>query len=242
MPGEITYSRNGKCFAFEFIPAHKPHERQRLKIEFNTTEQAFAEAPIPYQFQVDNPWYSGTATVWSFPPEDLMGSKLLALLSRDKLRDLFDFYDTRARLNMAIGSVTQACTFYHRQGRTRTPLTRAVAEQRLLDKLGQPDKPTARLTADARLLLRQGARYTQDDALTTLAYVYRDLLPELAGKPWRSAPEVLHRQAQRYPVLGELAAAVAGLTSGNPARCDPAPTTGLRDATHKAVSNPQGES
>ena len=207
--GKISFDRGGKHFRFDFIPEDKPNERQRMIIEFNTTEKAFAEEPIAYNFQVDNPWYSGAADVWSFPPEDLMGSKLHALLSRDKHRDLFDFYDTRARLNMDIGRVMQACTFYHNQRRARTPLTRAVAEQRLLDKLGRRNHPPVNSTADARLLLRQGARYTEDDALTTLAYVYSDLLPELAGQPWKSAPDVLRWQAQRYPVLRDLAVAVA---------------------------------
>ena len=180
-----------------------------MKIEFNTTEKVFAEEPIQYNYRVDNPWYSGAATVWSFPPEDLMGSKLHALLSRAKQRDIFDFYDTRTRLNMDIGRITQACTFYHNQRRARTPLTRAVVEQRLLDKLGRRNNPPVNLTNDAQLLLRHGAGYTQDDALTTLAYVFSDLLPELAGQPWRSAPDVLRWQAQRYPVLGDLAAAVS---------------------------------
>ena len=207
--GKISFDRGGKHFRFDFIPEDKPNERQRMIIEFNTTEKVFAEEPIAYNFQVDNPWYSGAADVWSFPPEDLMVSKLHALLSRDKHRDLFDFYDTRARLNMDIGRVMQACTFYHNQRRARTPLTRAVAEQRLLDKLGRRNHPPVNSTADARLLLRQGARYTEDDALTTLAYVYSDLLPELAGQPWKSAPDVLRWQAQRYPVLRDLAVAVA---------------------------------
>ena len=207
--GKTTYTRNGKRFGFDFIPEHDPSERQRIKIEFNTTEKAFAEDPIPYKFRVDNPWYSGEATVWSFPPEDLMGSKLLALLSRDKHRDIFDFYDTKARLNMDIGRVMQACTFYHNQRGARTRLTRAVAEERLLDKLSQRNNPRVNLTSEVQRLLPQGARYTQDDALTTLAYVFSDLLPELAGLPWKSAPDVLRRQSQTHPVLRDLAAAVS---------------------------------
>ena len=207
--GEISYGRSGKRFAFDFIPTDNPTERQRIKIEFNTTEKVFAEEPIQYHYRVDNPWYKGEAAVWSFPPEDLMGSKLHALLSRAKHRDLFDFYDTRSRYPMDIGRVMQACTFYHAQRRARTPLTRAVAEQRSLDKLDRPNNPQGNLTSEMQHLLCQGEHYTQDDALTTLAYVYRDLLPKLSGKPWKSAPDVIRRQAQRYPVLRDLAAAVA---------------------------------
>ena len=120
--GEISFGRGGKRFDFDFIPTDKPDERQRMKIEFNTTENVFAEAPIQYHYRVVNPWYRGAASVWSFPPEDLMGSKLHALLSRDKVRDLFDFYDTRARVDMDIDSVMRAFTFYANQrGRTYAP-------------------------------------------------------------------------------------------------------------------------
>ena len=207
--GDISFKRRGKRFDFDFIPTAKPDEWQRIKIEFNTTETDFAEDPIPYNFTVDNPWFSGEANVWSFPLEDLMGSKLHALLSRNKHRDLFDFYDTRARQDMDIDRVMLACTFYDNQRGARTPLTRDVAEERLLKKLGRRNNPTVNLMDDMRLLLPDDARYTQDDALITLEYIYSELLPELAGDPWKSAPDVLHWQAQRYPVLRELAAAAA---------------------------------
>ena len=103
----------------------------------------------------------------------------------------------------------QACTFYANQRRTRTRLTQAVAEERLLDKLGRPENPRVNITSEVQLHLRQGDRYTEDDALTTLAYVFSELLPELPGRAWRSFPDVLHRQSQSYPVLRDLVAAVA---------------------------------
>ena len=110
----------------------------------------------------------------------------------------------------------QACTFYANQRRARTRLTRAVAEERLLDKLGRPNNPRVNLTPGVERLLRQGDRYTEDDALTTLAYVFSDLLPQLPGLPWRSTPDVLHRQSQRYPVLRDLAAAVTRSNATDP--------------------------
>ena len=79
----------------------------------------------------------------------------------------------------------------------------------MLDKLSQRNNPRVNLTSEVQLLLRQGARYTQDDALATLAYVFSDLLPELAGLPWKSASDVLRQQSQRYPVLRDLADAVS---------------------------------
>ena len=214
--GSIKHTYNGTRFYFYFTPTHDPSDRQRIKIEFNIREKVFAEDPILYNYTVDNPWFSGEANVWSFPPEDLMGSKLLALLSRAKDRDLFDFYDTRARLNIDIGRVMQALTFYANQRRARTRLTRAVAEQRLLDKLGRPENPRVNITSEVQHHLRQGARYTEDDALTTLAYVFSELLPELPGRPWKSAPDVLQRQSQRYPVLRDLAAAVTRSNATDP--------------------------
>ena len=207
--GPIKHTYNGTRFYFYFTPTHDPTERQRIKIEFNISEKEFSEDPILYNFTVNNPWFNGEAKVWSFPPEDLLGSKLLALLSRAKDRDLFDFYDTKDRLDMDIGRVMQACIFYASQRRAKTPLTRAVAEQRLLDKLGRPNYSRVNLTPGVERFLRQDGRYTEDDALATLAYIFSELLPELPGRAWRSASDVLHRQSQRYPVLRDLAAAVA---------------------------------
>jgi predicted nucleotidyltransferase component of viral defense system len=41
-------------------------------------------------FRIDYPWFSGTAEVSTFTHEEMLATKLRALLQRDKGRDLFD--------------------------------------------------------------------------------------------------------------------------------------------------------
>jgi predicted nucleotidyltransferase component of viral defense system len=62
----------------------------RLKIEINIRE---IEACDPVQImplRVDNPWFAGKADVATFSREEMVATKLRALLQRDKGRDLFD--------------------------------------------------------------------------------------------------------------------------------------------------------
>ena len=43
-------------------------------------------------FKVDNPWFSGQASVTTFHLEELLGTKLRVLYQRRKGRDLFDLH------------------------------------------------------------------------------------------------------------------------------------------------------
>lgn len=45
-----------------------------------------------YPFAVDNGGYQGSAEIASFAPEEMFGTKLRALLQRNKNRDLFDLF------------------------------------------------------------------------------------------------------------------------------------------------------
>ena len=67
-----------------------PTAQIRLKIEINTTEIEAYDTPVEIPFGVDNPWFSGTANVATFSREEMLATKLRALLQRDKGRDLFD--------------------------------------------------------------------------------------------------------------------------------------------------------
>ena len=62
----------------------------RLKIEINTRERAIYDQPKDFLHQVENPWFSGQALLPSFSNEEMLATKLRALLQRDKGRDLFD--------------------------------------------------------------------------------------------------------------------------------------------------------
>ena len=62
----------------------------RLKIEINTREIEAFDAPAALPLKVTNPWFSGEAAIPTFSREEMLATKLRALLQRDKGRDLYD--------------------------------------------------------------------------------------------------------------------------------------------------------
>ena len=62
----------------------------RLKVEINTPEIEAADPAAEIPFSVVNPWFSGESAVLTFSREEMLATKLRALLQRDKGRDLLD--------------------------------------------------------------------------------------------------------------------------------------------------------
>lgn len=60
----------------------------RLKVEINTREHIGDLVSMP--FSVSSRWFSGAASITTFPLAELLGTKLRALYQRRKGRDLFD--------------------------------------------------------------------------------------------------------------------------------------------------------
>jgi Nucleotidyl transferase AbiEii toxin, Type IV TA system len=64
----------------------------RLKVEINTREIKAFDTPQTIRYEVENPWYAGRADIAIFSREELLATKLRALLQRDKGRDLLDLF------------------------------------------------------------------------------------------------------------------------------------------------------
>lgn len=64
--------------------------RMRVKIEINTYETSPARPHRRVPYRVESGWWSGSADVPTFQPEELVATKLRALFQRRKGRDLFD--------------------------------------------------------------------------------------------------------------------------------------------------------
>ena len=62
----------------------------RLKIEINTREVEAFDAPTALPLEVVNPWFCGRTTISTFSREEMLATKLRALLQRNKGRDLYD--------------------------------------------------------------------------------------------------------------------------------------------------------
>ena len=155
----------------------------KLKVEINTREQANLHDLKTYPFNVSSDWHNAKAEIVSFEPEELFGTKLRALLQRNKNRDLFDLNEGLGQLGLDCNRVV-AC-FQHYLGLEGRPISRANAEERMLKKLNQS------LIEDIAPLLPPGVGFTDDDAIAAFGKVWAELITRLPGDPWKSSDTVI---------------------------------------------------
>jgi hypothetical protein len=128
-----------------------------------------------------HPWFSGKVTIASFEAEELFGTKLRALLQRWKGRDLFDLNEGLKQLSLDAPKVIAA--FNHYLAHEGTPISRANAEERMLDKL------TRSLTDDIKPMLATDVVYGDDNALEAFERVWFGLIAGLHGEAWHKSEE-----------------------------------------------------
>lgn len=179
---------------FRFAPEVDTQATLRLKVEINTREHGSLLGLRHYPFALENDWYQGRTQIASFEPEELFGTKLRALLQRRRSRDLFDLHQGLEQLPLAPEKVI-AC-FAHYLALEGKPITRAMAEQRMLEKL------TRSLTEDIAPMLPAGVRWSDADAVRAFESVWRELIALIGGEPWKLADSVIEQlRARRYPDL-----------------------------------------
>lgn len=179
---------------FRFAPEADQQSTLKLKVEINTREHQSLFGIRQYPFLVENDWYQGQAQIASFEPEELFGTKLRALLQRRKNRDLFDLAQGLEQLGMDVDKLV-AC-FDHYLALEDTSITRAEAEQRMLQKL------TRSLTEDIAPLLPAGVQFDDVDALRAFERVWIELISRLRGDAWKSTGKVITALREKgYPAL-----------------------------------------
>ena len=179
---------------FKFTPEADAQATLKLKVEINTREHESLFPIRPYPFAVESDWYQGRCEVASFEPEETFGTKLRALLQRRKNRDLFDLHHGLEQLAMDPDKLI-AC-FDHYLALEGQAITRAMAEQRMLEKL------TRSLTEDIGPLLPAGVRFNDDDAMQAFERVWTDLITRIKGDAWKLTDKVLEElRAKKYPGL-----------------------------------------
>jgi predicted nucleotidyltransferase component of viral defense system len=143
---------------------------------------------------VENDWYQGQAQVASFEPEELFATKFRALLQRRKNRDLFDLSCGLDQLALDTDKLI-AC-FDHYLALEGNPITRAVAEQRMLEKL------TRSLTEDIAPLLPVGIEFNDDEAVRAFERVWKELIVRIKGDAWKLADKAIEElRLKGYPTL-----------------------------------------
>lgn len=179
---------------FRFSPEAEPDAKLKLKVEINTREHENLHGIRKYPFKVANPWFSGTAEIVSFVPEELFGTKLRALLQRRKSRDLFDLNEGLVRLGMDVDKLI-AC-FEHYLAQDGNHISRAEAEQRMLEKLARS------LTEDISPLLPVGIEFGDPQALAAFERIWNSLIARIKGDTWKLSGKVIEEfRSNGFPGL-----------------------------------------
>jgi len=179
---------------FKFTPEADAQATLKLKVEINTREHGSLFGIKSYPFAVDSEWYQGKTEIASFEFEELFGTKLRALLQRRKNRDLFDLHHGLEQL--ALDPAKLIACFDHYLALEGKPITRAVAEQRMLEKL------TRSLTEDIAPLLPVGIRFNDNDAIQAFERVWQVLIERIKGDAWKLTDKALEElRAKKYPGL-----------------------------------------
>ncbi|MBR2537148.1 MAG: nucleotidyl transferase AbiEii/AbiGii toxin family protein [Hyphomicrobium sp.] len=136
---------------FQFTPEADTAASLKVKVEINTREHEPLHPIKTYPFAVANPWFTGNADIRSYEPEELFGTKLRALLQRRKNRDLFDMDEGLVQLGLDPARVIAA--FDHYLAHEGARITRANAEERMLQKVIRDVNETTNRAIPYRLLL-----------------------------------------------------------------------------------------
>ena len=117
-----------------------------------------------------------------------------ALLQRHKNRDLFDLNEGLNQLNLDPSKLIECFEHYLRlEG---TPISRANAERRMLEKLNRS------LTEDIAPLLPPGVTFTDAEAITAFERVWSELIARIPGDPWKSSQAMIEQlRKTRFPGL-----------------------------------------
>lgn len=161
----------------------------RLKIEINTREREAYDPPIEILFGVENPWFTGEAAIPTFSREEMLATKLRALLQRNKGRDLFDLgHALTVFEGLNTARIVECFRFYLEKA--EQAISRAEAQQRMFQKLVNPTFFT-----DMRPLLQTDrAKALTDETLkTTFVRVMNELIDRIPGDEWAKAGEMRER-------------------------------------------------
>jgi len=173
----------------------------RLKVEINTREIEAFDPPQSIALKVDNPWFAGEAAIPTFSREEMLATKLRALLQRDKGRDLYDLSHALEAFG-GLNAERIAVLFGQYLDLAGQSISRAQAEERMFAKLANP-----RLLIDMKPLLplEQAEGLTEAATSDAFARVFDEMIVKIAGDPWIRTPEMKERfgfgssAAQRAP-------------------------------------------
>lgn len=159
----------------------------RLKLEINTWEREAFGGSMFQPFAVENPWFTGEADIHTFSNEEVLATKVRALLQRDKGRDLFDLsHALKAFDGLDVRKTVDFTRRYLELG--ETPISRAQAEERMFAKLGNRG-----FLADVRPLLtaEEADQFDEKAGRDAFSSVFTSFIANFRGDPWAKTPDML---------------------------------------------------
>ncbi|MEO8466779.1 MAG: nucleotidyl transferase AbiEii/AbiGii toxin family protein [Gammaproteobacteria bacterium] len=161
----------------------------RLKVEINTRERTAYDGPALIHYEVDNLWFTGEAEIATFSREEMLATKLRALLQRDTGRDLLDLSHALTVFE-GLDTARVATIFGQYLAAQELTLSRAQAEERMWAKLAQPA-----FVADIRPLLTADEAAGLDDAAILAAFtaVFSSFIARIPGVSWARTEEMRQR-------------------------------------------------
>lgn len=167
----------------------------RLKVEINTREVEAYDKPRIIRHAVDNPWFAGQADIRTYSAEEMLATKLRALLQRDKGRDLLDLSHALAVFEeLDTARVVEILGRY--LAAQELSISRAQAEERMFAKLTKPG-----FIADIRPLLAptEAERLTGDAIKAAFESVFMAFITRIPGNPWVRTEEMAKRYDVAFP-------------------------------------------
>jgi predicted nucleotidyltransferase component of viral defense system len=160
-----------------------------LKVEINWQENTAYDPPRMIPFEVKNPWFSGKAEIPTFSNEEILATKLRALLQREKGRDLIDLANAKAVFkDLNVQRVIELFRQY--LDASGKAISRAQAEQRMFAKLAN-----STFMADVKPYLpaEEAARFDDAAAKTAFRDVFSTFIRLMPGAAWARTAETAKR-------------------------------------------------
>ncbi len=184
--GNFAQSQVAPKLRFRVPAEDDPGMQIRLKVEINIAEIEAFDPPVLADYKFDNPWFSGATKIATFSPEELIATKLRAMLQRDKGRDLFDL--DHALVVLPDLDIDRVIALFGRYLDLRNQtIGRPEAEKRMLAKFARPD-----LLGDIRALLSADLADALGDKAGREAFlrVFKEVIERIPGKRWARTDEV----------------------------------------------------
>ncbi|WP_246740628.1 nucleotidyl transferase AbiEii/AbiGii toxin family protein [Bradyrhizobium sp. LCT2] len=156
----------------------------RVKVEIATRERIAYDGAKSFPFEIKNPWFNDKADIASFSREEILATKLRALLQRDKGRDLVDLAKAVASFD-GLDAARIVELFGKYLGASSQAISRAEAEERMWAKLEDPS-----FLADVRPLLAADDAEDFDAEAERAAFVtvFSEFVKRIPGHAWAETP------------------------------------------------------